>query len=74
MELYRNVNGDSGVYRFEIGLDYIDVEFVSRAVYRYSYRSAGSTNVEQMKLLARRGSGLGTFINKNVKDRYERRL
>ena len=73
MERYRNSGGDSGVDSYDIGADYIDVKFGgTRKVYRYSYRSAGSNNVETMKRLARSGSGLNGFINSTVKFKYER--
>lgn len=29
MERYKNIDGDSGVYAYEIGTDYIDVQFTS---------------------------------------------
>src|SRR5688572_3400968 len=73
MERYRNLSGDSGVSAFEIGVDFIVVEFRKGGPYFYSYRSAGRTKVEQMKVLARKGQGLGTFINKYVKHKYERK-
>jgi hypothetical protein len=36
-----------------------------------SYKKAGSTNVENMKILAKSGSGLSAFITKNVKYLYD---
>ena len=73
MERYRNSGGDSGVDSFEIGDDYIIVKFKGTfKTYRYSYMKAGRHHVEQMKLLARRGSGLHAYINGNVKFKYDR--
>jgi len=73
MESYRNFGGDSGVDSFDIGDDYIDVKFTGTfKKYRYSYRRAGRHHVEQMKMLARNGSGLNAYINKNVKNDYDR--
>ena len=69
MQTYRNKSGESGVIAYEIGDDYIDVKFKS-GVYRYSYHSAGKTNVEKMKKLAKSGEGLNAFINVNVKYDY----
>jgi hypothetical protein len=71
MVRYRNLNGDSGVAAYEIGADYIRVQFSTGAVYSYSYRKAGSGHVEQMKLLALRGYGLNGYINKYVKYSYD---
>ena len=72
MEQYRNLNGNSNVRAFFIGDDYIDVLFDGGEVYRYSYRSAGSDKIEQMKKLARQGRGLNSFIMRYVKMSYER--
>jgi hypothetical protein len=65
MERYRNINGDSGVTYFEIGPDWIKVWF-NEDWYLYTYASAGSNNIEEMKRLAAAGEGLNAFINKNV--------
>jgi len=72
METYRNLSGNSGVQAYEIGPAYIIVKFSGTArTYIYSYRKAGSDHVEQMKVLARQGRGLGTYINKYVRDLYD---
>lgn len=73
MERYRNTGGDSGVYAYEIGVNYIIVQFKGTfRKYRYSFGKAGRNHVEEMKLLARNGSGLNSYINKYVKDLYDR--
>lgn len=71
MERYRNTSGNSGVYSYEIGNEYIIVQFSSGQTYRYSYNKAGNYNVEKMKSLARIGSGLNSFINAHVKFKYD---
>jgi len=72
MERYRNSGGDSGVSAFEIGLDYILVQFSGTArTYRYSYTKAGQNHVETMKRLARSGSGLNSYINRYAKKLYD---
>lgn len=73
MERYRNVDGDSGVAAYEIGSDFIRVQFTTGAVYLYNYASAGAANIEQMKRLAAAGDGLNAFINKNVRTSYARK-
>lgn len=71
MQRYMNYGGDSGVERFEIGMDYIEVKFKTTSrTYIYSYASAGREAVEHMKRLAISGEGLNEFINKCVKDKY----
>jgi len=71
MENYKNLDGDSTVMQYEIGNDYIIVKFSDGKYYKYSYASAGSVNVEQMKKLATYGEGLNSFIMKNVRKNYE---
>ena len=72
MERYRNSGGDSGVFAFEIGSDYILVQFSGTSrTYKYSYRKAGQNHVESMKRLARSGSGLNSYINRYVKNLYD---
>jgi|AntRauTorcE11897_2_1112592.scaffolds.fasta_scaffold49273_2 hypothetical protein len=67
METYSDINNDSGVLRYEIGQDCIIVEFESgkERFYKYTHASAGASNVEQMKLLARVGDGLNEFVKDN---------
>ncbi len=72
MLLYQNQNGTSGVYAYEIGPDYINVQFSTGAIYAYTYQSAGSQNIEHMKMLAQSGSGLNSFINRSVRNLYAR--
>ena len=72
MQRYINNKGNSGIKGYEIGEDYIIVQFASSSrLYRYSYNIAGRKHVENMKILARKGEGLNTYINKNVHDKYE---
>lgn len=72
MERYRNKGGDSGVYAFEIGENYIKVKFNGTTrTYTYSYRKAGARHVDNMKSLAILGSGLNSYINKYVKKLYD---
>jgi len=74
MERYRNSSGNSGVLAYEIGNDSITVQFSHGGTYLYNYQSAGSQNIENMKGLAIAGSGLGSFINRNVKNKYAAKL
>ena len=72
MERYRNLSGKSGIYGYEIGNDYIRVQFSSGQTYRYSYNGkAGTNHVENMKSLARSGSGLNSYISSYVKFKYD---
>ena len=73
MQRYRNLDGDSGVLAYEIGDDMVAVKFRNGEVYEYTRASAGRANLERMKLLARAGRGLSTFISQNVHERYARK-
>ena len=74
MEQYANKNNDSGISSYQIGNDYIWVGFKQGGVYEYTHASAGAANVEKMTSLARSGSGLNSFINTYVKNRYFRKI
>ncbi len=70
MEKYKNLDGDSGVAFYEIGIDFIKVQFTSGSIYLYTYESAGSSNIEIMKELALNGKGLNSFISRTVRSKY----
>jgi len=70
MERYKNLNGDSGVVAYALGRDYIEVRFRDGPVYTYTYEQPGREDVERMKILAKAGRGLSTYISTVVKDRY----
>ena len=73
MQAYLNRNGNSNVKCYEIGNTYIDVSFFGTPkTNRYSNASAGRNQVEQMKILARNGSGLNSYIMNNVRFAYEK--
>ncbi len=72
MPRYLNIGGDSGVYSYSISETSITVIFkrTSRS-YTYSYYKAGSGHVENMKKLAIAGSGLNSYIKRNVNNLYD---
>ncbi len=74
MEIYANLSGDSGVSAYQIGSDSIWVEFTSGSLYEYTYSSAGAGNIETMKSLAIAGCGLCSFIQRNVRENYARKI
>lgn len=73
MELYKDIDGDSGVVGYEYGSDYIRIQFSTGAIYLYTCESAGSHNIDHMKVLARNGNGLNAYINTNVRKLYARK-
>lgn len=74
METYRDIDGNSSVMRYEIGDDFIIVEFKHGGSYLYDYHHTGANNVEEMKELAQKGNGLASFINTEVKKNFARKL
>ncbi|RYY89978.1 MAG: hypothetical protein EOO15_04480 [Chitinophagaceae bacterium] len=74
MNNYLNVGRKSGVRAYQVGVDYIDVMFSDRSLYRYDYSVAGMAHVQEMKRLASLGSGLNSYINRFVKFKYTARL
>jgi hypothetical protein len=74
MEKYKNRKGDSGVQSYEIGSDFIIVQFVNDGSYLYNHEIPGSSHVERMKKLAVKGKGLSTYISTNIKKRYAKKI
>ncbi|WP_084154288.1 hypothetical protein [Citrifermentans bremense] len=73
MQIYKNIDNDSGVRGFEMDPTSIIVWFDGTSKsYTYSHQSAGQSNVEHMKKLAIAGEGLNAFINTHVKYKYVR--
>ena len=70
MEAYKNIAGDSAVVAYEIGDDWIKVQFRDGWIYTYTNESTGRDNIEHMKTLASAGSDLNSFISRVVKGQY----
>lgn len=73
MARYANLGGNSSIIEYSIGDDYIDVKFSDGFMYRYSYGSAGSAKVNEMKRLAVAGQGLNSYIMRHARFNYERK-
>jgi hypothetical protein len=73
MEPYRNTDSDSGIAAYESGPGFIKLQFGDGSIYLYTNESTGAEHIEAMQRLAVVGNGLNTFLNKYVRDRYERR-
>lgn len=71
---YLDLHGNSGVVAYYAGDAYIIVEFRDGGVYLYNATAPGQLHVEEMIRLARKGSGLATYINQEVRDRYALKL
>lgn len=71
---YRNLSGTSSVYAYDVGINSIIVQFSDGSCYEYDQLSPGFNHIEQMKQLAQRGQGLGSYINRHVRKNYARKL
>jgi hypothetical protein len=74
MNPYGKFNSRSGIVAYEIQREGIVVEFQHGGKYLYDYDTTGREHVEEMKVLALEGRGLATYINKNVRSRYAKKL
>jgi len=77
MQPYGNFDeyeGEFMVSGFEIGPDFIKLQFNDGRVYLYDYGTTGAANIEMMKELAKSGSGLDGFINDTHRKSYAARL
>lgn len=74
MQIYRNLGGNSNVAGFQIGHEYIVVQFKDRSSYLYTYSSTGVHEIERMKILAHQGRGLNSYISRIIRKRYARKL
>lgn len=73
MAFYANLGGDSGVESYQIQNNSISVTFSSGITYLYTYSVPGREHVENMKTLAKNGSGLNSYIKKYVRKSYARK-
>lgn len=66
MKPYKSSSGkSSGVTAYHLGSDYIIVQFNSKEIYKYSYKTATKKAVDVMKKLALSSAGLSTYISQN---------
>jgi hypothetical protein len=71
MERYLNRSGNSPIAYYQIADTSITIWFGTKP-YRYSYGGrAGKMHVDNMKGLARSGSGLSAYITRNVRNDYD---
>mgnify|MGYP001556233891 CR=1 FL=1 len=74
MEPYRDRSGASGIDAYEIRDEAIVLRFKKGGTYLYDWNKPGWRHVEAMKLRAREGSGLTTYVNQQVGANYAERL
>jgi len=75
MERYKGQDSHhSGVRAYEPLPDGIILQFQDYRKYLYDNDKPGKQHVEEMKRLAKAGSGLTTYVNQHVRDNYKRKL
>lgn len=74
MQPYANLDGESGVWAFELEPDAIIVRFNGGKTYRYSGFRPGRQHVAELKRRAVAGRGLATYISQHVRRNYDARL
>lgn len=77
MEIYKDINNDSGVAAYELGIGSIVVQFSKGSIRNYEYLSSkiGATHISNMHRLAVSGDGLNSYIGSNpeVKNGFSRK-
>ncbi len=71
---YLNQGGHSGVVAYAVMADAIAIEFVDGSVYLYSHDCPGRRHVSRMKVIARAGHGLSTYLSRHVGNRFATRI
>ena len=75
MERYKGQDDhNSGVRGYELLPEGIKLQFQDYSTYLYDYEKPGRHEVEEMKRLAKSGSGLTTYVNQHVRENYKRKL
>jgi predicted transcriptional regulator len=74
MQPYKTKQQSTGVVAYEISDDSISLKFKDGSVYLYTNKSAGPGAIAEMKMLARKGAGLTTYINQHVREHYQSKL
>jgi hypothetical protein len=68
MQIYGDTSGTSGIESYLIGDDFISIKFKTKPkVYPYTNLEHTKHHIDQMKVLATRGRGLGTYINQHLR-------
>ena len=73
MTKYKNLGGESGIIAYEIGADFIRLQFEDKEIYLYTEDSTGTEHIAKMKELAEKGHGLNTYVNQHVRGNYEKK-
>lgn len=70
LQRYARRQGEFGVLRCAVGPRGIAVESVDGSSYFYDQERPGCAHVSEMKLPARAGEGLSSYVSRSVHDRH----
>jgi len=74
LKTYKNLSGNSGIKAYELLDDGLKIQFVDDSVYLYNVAFNGENVIKIMKALARKGIGLTTYINQEVRENFAAKL
>ena len=74
MEPYKNLGGNSGIKAYELLPDGIKIQFSDGSIYLYNYEFNGERAIKIMKGLARKGIGLTTYINQEIRSNFAQKI
>lgn len=74
MKPYKNLSGNSGIKAYEILDDGLKIQFVDGSVYLYNIAFNGENAIKIMKALAKKGIGLTTYINREIRENFATKL
>lgn len=74
MKPYKNLSGNSGIKAYELLNDGLKIQFVDGSVYLYNIAFNGENAIKIMKALAKKGIGLTTYINREIRENFATKL
>jgi len=74
MKPYKNLNGNSGIKAYELLPDGIKIQFADDSIYLYNYEFNGERAIKIMKGLAKKGIGLTTYINQEIRENFAQKI
>lgn len=74
MTPYKNLSGNSGIKAYELLQDGISIEFADGSIYLYNYKFNGQRAIKIMKALAKKGIGLTTYINQEIRENFAEKI
>ena len=74
MKPYKNLNGNSGIKAYALLPDGIKIEFADGSIYLYNITSNGERAIDVMKGLAKKGIGLTTYINQEIRSNFAQKI